>query len=213
VAFLRRTAAREWAPRPSASSPAASPPNPAWVERGKRHYDHLRDLGLLKQHRLLEIGCGDLEMGWRSIRFLDPGAYTGIDISPEALLAANDNVYDLNLQQLEPRLALVAALRLDELPANHFDVVDAPSLLRRLPLDVIDELLRGVRRVLRRDGFFVVTFNEAEGEPWDVLGLQFHHPAEAITALASERGFITERLTDWPLGGTRLCLRPEPRSA
>ncbi len=200
----------EIAARRSHTDPTA--PNPAWLARGERRFEFLRAHGLLKTHRLLEIGCGDLVDGWRVIRFLRPGAYAGVEISPEALLQANEAIHDLNLQPLEPRLWLVSSLDLRTLPASSFDVVDAPALLRRLPADLIDELFGGVRRVLRRDGFFDVTFAEAETRSWDVRGDRFHHPAEVIIGLAEKHGFVAERLAEWPLDGTRLRLRLKPRT-
>jgi hypothetical protein len=38
-----------------------------WRKAGARQFNYLRKHGLTAQHRMLEIGCGNLRAGWRFI--------------------------------------------------------------------------------------------------------------------------------------------------
>lgn len=60
-----------------------------WQQMGQLQFDFLVRQGLKPEHRLLDIGCGTLRGGRHFIRYLNPGNYTGMDISPKALDFAN----------------------------------------------------------------------------------------------------------------------------
>ncbi|MEU1167133.1 class I SAM-dependent methyltransferase, partial [Streptomyces sp. NPDC005921] len=59
-----------------------------WLALGRMQFDYLVEHGLRPDHRMLDIGCGNLRGGWRFIGHLDAGNYYGIDISPDILIAA-----------------------------------------------------------------------------------------------------------------------------
>ncbi len=77
-----------------------------------------------------------------------PGNYYGLDISPEILLAAQDTVAEYGLQAKLPHLTLVRDLRFAFLPDGQFDVIHAHSVFSHSPIEVIDECLAHVGRVM-----------------------------------------------------------------
>jgi SAM-dependent methyltransferase len=167
----------------------------SWLQVGQIQYDYLIRHGLRPEHRLLDIGCGNLRAGWRLARYLDPGHYTGIDISPDILLAALDTVREYDLQDQRPLLTVVGDLRLDWLPAEHFDVVHAHSVFSHTPLNVVDEALGGVGRVLRPGGWFDFTY--FDGPSGDFLREDFWHPTEQLLDLARSHRLRAESMADW----------------
>lgn len=66
------------------------------MELGADQFDYPVAAGLQPDHHLLEIGCGNLRAGWRFIDYLDVGHYTGVDISPDVLFAAQATLIDFN---------------------------------------------------------------------------------------------------------------------
>ncbi|MET9735474.1 class I SAM-dependent methyltransferase [Streptomyces sp. NPDC006458] len=168
-----------------------------WLALGQMQFDYLVRHGLTPQDRMLEIGCGNLRAGWRFIEHLEPGHYHGLDISPDILLAAADTLAERGLQDRLPRLILVRDLRLEALPASYFTVVHAHSVFSHSPIEVIDECLAHVGRVMAPGAFFDFTFDRTEGREHHVLREDFYYRTETLTALAERHGFTARLMEDW----------------
>jgi SAM-dependent methyltransferase len=169
----------------------------SWLEIGQMQFDYLLGHGLKPDMRMLEIGCGNLRAGRLFIGYLDPGNYYGVDISPEILLAAQDTVAEYGLQARMPHLSLVQDLRLAFLPTGQFDVIHAHSVFSHSPIEVIDECLAHVGRVLAPGGFFDFTFDRTEGTEHHVLREDFYYRTQTLTELAAARGLRAAFMSDW----------------
>jgi len=146
---------------------------------------------------MLEIGCGNLRAGRLFIDYLEPGGYYGVDISPDILLAAQRTLADIGLQRKLPHLTLVQDLKLAFLPAEHFDVVHAHSVFSHSPVEVIEECLAHVGRVMKPNGFFDFTFDRTDGAEHHVLREDFYYRTETLVALAGQYGLNAQFMTDW----------------
>ncbi len=183
--------------RKSARAAVGTPSEERWLALGKLQFDYLSQHGLASHHRMLEIGCGNLRAGWRFIEFLDPGNYTGVDISPEILFAAQQTIADRQLQDKVPSLFLVAGSRLGFLPAGYFDVAHAHSVFSHCPLDVIEATLVEVKPLLVVGGFFDFTYNKSEEGVWEFLREDFYYPTEVLVDLGRRLGYHAEPRSDW----------------
>ncbi len=171
----------------------------SWIKIGQMQFDYLIGHGLKPGDRMLEIGCGNLRAGRLFIDYLDTGNYYGIDISPDILLAATDTVEEYALQRKLPHLTLVRDMSLGFLPDGHFTVVHAHSVFSHSPIEVIEECLRTVRRVMTPDGFFDFTFDRTEGAEHHVLHEDFYYRTETLIALAARHGLQARFMADWEL--------------
>jgi SAM-dependent methyltransferase len=169
----------------------------SWLKMGQMQFDYLVSHGLKPGMRMLEIGCGNLRAGRLFIEHLDVGGYYGIDISPDILLAAQRTLAEAGLQHKLPHLTLVQDLKLKFLPAGYFDVVHAHSVFSHSPIEVIDECLASVRRVMKPDGFFDFTFDRTEGAEHHVLREDFYYRTETLVALADRHGLTGQFMKDW----------------
>src|SRR3984893_18924164 len=145
----------------------------SWLKIGQMQFDYLVSHGLKPGMRMLEIGCGNLRAGRLFIEHLDAGDYYGIDISPDILLAAQRTLAEADLQDKLPHLALVQDLKLEFLPAGHFDMVHAHSVFSHSPIEVIEECLAHIGRVIKPDGFFDFTLDRTEGAEHQVVHEDF----------------------------------------
>jgi ubiquinone/menaquinone biosynthesis C-methylase UbiE len=168
-----------------------------WLELGRMQYEYLVEHGLSPQDRLLEIGCGNLRAGWRFISHLDPGHYWGVDISPDILIAAQRTLVEQGLQDKVPRLSVVRDLRLDWLPEGHFTVAHAHSVFSHTPIEVIEECMAGIGRVLAPGGFFDLTFNRTTEREYQVLWEDYYYRTETLLKLAGTHGLKGEFMEDW----------------
>src|SRR5207253_1307572 len=73
-----------------------------WLAFGQTQFDYLVDAGLQPGHRVLELGFGNLRLGWRLIEFLDAGNYVGLEISPLMVREARNKVVEHALQPKRP---------------------------------------------------------------------------------------------------------------
>jgi hypothetical protein len=64
-------------------------------------------------------------------------------------------------------------------------------------LDVIDECLAHVGRILAPDGFFDFTFNRTEGREHQVLREDFYYRAQTLISLAHQHGLDARFMNDW----------------
>ncbi|HEU0195016.1 MAG TPA: class I SAM-dependent methyltransferase [Streptosporangiaceae bacterium] len=178
-------------------SAVGSPSHDRWLALGRLQFDYLIGHGLKPTDRMLEIGCGNLRAGWRFIDYLDVGNYYGIDISPDILIAAQHTLRDRGLQAKLPHLNLVRDLTFDFLPDEAFTVVHAHSVFSHSPIEIIDECLARVGRVLEPDGFFDFTFDRTEGAEHHVLREDFYYRTETLVALAEKYGLAARFMDDW----------------
>ncbi len=92
---------------------------------------------------------------------------------------------------------MVRDLKLAFLPAEHFDVVHAHSVFSHSPVEVIEECLAHVGRVMKPDGFFDFTFDRTDGTEHHVLREDFYYRTETLVALAGRYGLSAQFMTDW----------------
>ncbi|WP_151770573.1 class I SAM-dependent methyltransferase [Streptomyces abyssomicinicus] len=184
-----------------------------WMALGALQFDYLVGHGLRPEHRMLDIGCGNLRGGWRFVRHLDPGHYYGIDISPDILFAAQETIVRMDLRDRLPVLTPVRDLTLRFLPDSHFDVVHAHSVFSHSPLPVVEECLANVGRVLAPGGWFDFTFDRTEGKEHQVLREDFYYRTETLLALAGRHGLRAGFMDDWerlPHGQSKIRVFRQP---
>lgn len=169
----------------------------SWLEIGQLQFDYLAGHGLKPGMRMLEIGCGNLRAGRLFIDYLNAGDYYGIDISPDILLAAQQTVIDFGLAAKLPHLTLVRDLKLAFLPDDTFDAVHAHSVFSHSPIEVIDECLAHVGRIMTPGGFFDFTFDKTDGAEHQVLREDFYYRTETLLDLAARHGLQGEFSEDW----------------
>ncbi|MBB6172671.1 SAM-dependent methyltransferase [Nocardiopsis mwathae] len=195
ISYYRAVMRHDIADGPEAA--VGSTTHERWLALGQMQFDYLVSHGLKPPDRMLDIGCGNLRAGWRFIDYLDPGNYYGIDISPDILIAAEETLARQGLQAKLPHLAPVRDLRFAFLPDAHFRVVHAHSVFSHSPLEVIDECLAHVGRILAADGWFDFTFDRTEGKEHHVLREDFYYRTGTLTALAEKHGLKARFMSDW----------------
>src|SRR5918999_485207 len=181
----------------SAEAAVGSATHDRWLALGKMQFDYLVSHGLTPADRMLEIGCGNLRAGWRFIDYLETGNYYGIDISPDILIAAQRTLSDHGLQAKLPHLTPVRDLTFEFLPDAAFTVVHAHSVFSHSPIEVIDECLAHVGRIMAPGGFFDFTFDRTEGTEHHVLREDFYYRTDTLVGLAERHGLTARFMDDW----------------
>lgn len=127
-------------------------PSGKWREDRNFQIRALEKLGLRPDHHFLEIGCGPLLAGAPLIRFLDPGHYTGVDISPDRLSVAEKLVARFGLEDKGPNLLLSDDFGLDRLPPQSFDRIWSYQVVLHFSLPLVHRYLAAVAQLLKPGG-------------------------------------------------------------
>jgi SAM-dependent methyltransferase len=99
-----------------------------FAQRGEFQLALLRHLGLTRDSRVLDVGCGPLRGGLPLIRFLAPGRYRGVDANASLVEAAHHELAAAGLGAARERVTLLADFALATL-GERFDVVLLFSVL------------------------------------------------------------------------------------
>jgi SAM-dependent methyltransferase len=136
-----------------------------WVEHRRFQLHFLKSIGLAKDSRLLEIGCGPLTLGLPAIEYLDPNLYTGLDVRPEVLDLAWSQIGKARVASKNPRLIHSTSFGAEELGDGRlFDFVWSFSVLFHLTDELIDALFAQVSRRLAPGGIFCANINVEQDE-------------------------------------------------
>lgn len=166
-------------------------------EFGQMQLGYLVKHDLARTDRMLEIGCGNLRAGRFFIDYLDPGNYYGIDISPEILLSAQQVIVEDELQAKMPQLVFTTDLTFRFLPAGYFNVVNANSVFTHCPIEIIEECLANVSRIMAPDAIFDFTFYRTTDAEYQVYHEDFYYRTETLTGLAAKYGLTARLMDDW----------------
>jgi len=145
------------------------------------HYDSRREFqikflkqhGLRRDYKLLDVGCGNLRGGIPIIKYLDVGNYYGVDVRKIALDDGKLELKEKKLLNKKPSLRLIKSFSEIELDVK-FDVIWAFSVIFHLSDDILDECLALVAGTLDKDGRFFFNPNLGkQGEHKKRTWLQF----------------------------------------
>jgi SAM-dependent methyltransferase len=169
-----------------------------WDEIGQLQFDYLVANGVGPSQRMLDIGCGTLRGGRHFIRYLDPGCYTGVDISSAAIAAARQLVAAEKLTKKTPILLH------NPDPAKWFgtpegatyEVLLAQSVFTHLDVPHIEVCFGLLGSIMTPGARFFFTFNESQASRRRDLK-DFVHPFGLFSALSEQHGFDIDRRADY----------------
>jgi cyclopropane fatty-acyl-phospholipid synthase-like methyltransferase len=180
-----------------------------WNEIGKLQFDFLRTHGLLRQHKLLDIGCGALRGGIHFINYLDPGNYYGLDLNSSLIEAGRHELALAGLAFKNPHLAVSESFELQQF-GEKFDYLLAVSVFTHLYANHILRCLAAAREVLAPDGKFFATFfaaphsihvapivHQPGGVKTEYDCDPFHYSPDEIRAMAKLADLSVEFIGEW----------------
>lgn len=168
-----------------------------WEEHGPLQLRFLRDRGLEPASRLLDLGCGTGRLARHAVPYLDPGHYSGLDISPAALDHARNLAVAERWAARAPEL-LLGDGTLGAVRGRSFDLIWAHSVFNHLPPQAIESVVAGLRDL--SFGAFYFTWKRRE-RPYRSGLKQWQVPFAFFVDVAARHGLrAAEFPVDWPQG-------------
>jgi ubiquinone/menaquinone biosynthesis C-methylase UbiE len=169
----------------------------AYRRDGQRHLRFMKAQGLQPSHKLLDYGCGVCRSGIFFAGYLEPGNYTGVDISKERLEHGKMLMRGEDVPDSAYRLSHLSDCTLRELNGMVFDYVFANSVLTHMPAADIRAMLTAMRPLLGHSGKFFFTFSEADKRKRRNIK-DFWYPREEIRTMCEQAGYEFQIAEDWP---------------
>jgi len=98
------------------------------------------------------------------------------------------------------RLAFTNDLTLASLPAGYFNVVHANSVFTHCPIEIIEECLAHVGRLMAPGAIFDSTSYRTNDAGYQVHHEDFYYRAETLTRLAAQHGLPARLMDDCAAG-------------
>jgi SAM-dependent methyltransferase len=173
--------------------------DPETFEKTNRvwQFEYLRQHGLKTSDRFLDYGCGPAAAGIYFIEYLEPGMWTGCDISNESISVGRDLVERKGLAGKNPRLVYIPQGDLTPLGDAKYDVILAQSVFTHLPPDAIIEILGRLRAHMEPQSFLYASFSCC---PEGIIQQRLHnwyYDHAFIHAAAEDAGLAVDILPDW----------------
>lgn len=169
-----------------------------WQELRQFQIEFLKSRGLRPHHSLLDIGCGPIQGGLAFIEYLLPGKYVGVDIRPEPINAAYQQIANAGLAAKNPLLLISDSFGRNELSGRTFDYVWASQILYHLDHNLLTQCLEQVSARLKPGGKFygnIIFTPDTEGH-WNAWeGFPFYvHSLELLQKLGDHYGLSMQFL-------------------
>lgn len=166
-----------------------------WDELQRYQFQVLTQLGLQPDHDLLDLGCGPLQGGIAFIRYLHPERYHGVELKPEALSAAQEELKRQQLEHKKPNLLFSKSFGDEELGEKKFDFIWLSQILYYFDEATFHRLFDVAARRLRPGGILA---GDIFGPGSDSSFLREPRPPahtpESVDSLARPHGLRVESL-------------------
>ncbi len=165
-----------------------------WKMKRDFQITFLKNQGLKKTNKLLDIGCGVLRGGIPIIEYLDKGNYYGTEVREEVLAEGKKELKAHHLEHKTPTLISGAGFNDFNLNST-FDIIFAFSVLIHLEDEIAKSCFDFVRKQLSENGVFFANVNimpHQDGN-WLEFPVVFR-PLEFYEDLATQNGLMLKVL-------------------
>ncbi len=149
----------EWAAKTQRFKDKKSKANKDFLVSGKDDLNVLREIGLRKNHKLLECGCGWLRSSVHFINYLDKKKYSGVD--PVKNRIEKGKVF-FNIRSLNksPKFLVIKDNSFNLLHEDKFDFIWCHAVFGHIPEHDIEEILLNSKKIMKKNAKFVFTYHD-----------------------------------------------------
>lgn len=172
-----------------------------WEEIGQLQFNFLISKGLKPDSFLLDIACGSLRLGAKTIPYLDRGHYLGIEKESGLLKAGLEQELDPKIRKKkQPNVIISDSFEFEKF-RQKADFAIAQSLFTHLPSSLIDLCFKKLYPWLKNDGVFYATFFETgkkisnPKKPHDHCN--FFYTKNEMCSFGITNGFNSNYIGDW----------------
>lgn len=173
-----------------ANDAKSAPVDPCtWEDGGKHQFDFLKVRGLMKYHKLMDLGCGTLSLGDYAIPYLDVGNYVGIDISIKAIEAGKKLVGESTIDEKAPVLIQSDVFGFDVIDFK-VDYIMAFSVFNHLEIKYFAYFCKHVKNIIHGETkIFLTICHEPVRNIRPVRATSYQYSLDEINNILKLNGF------------------------
>jgi SAM-dependent methyltransferase len=175
-----------------------------WDLTQKLTFDYLKQAGLKKTNKVLDLGCGSFRNGVALIDYLNSANYFGLDICADLIKAGYDKeLAPLGLDEKLPKknLASNKSFSFTKFKNVKFNLVFSVSLFSHLPKDIFTDAMTKLKPRMAKGGkahmsFFLVDEDQEGKKAWKDIRVNtypdrdpFHYKWSEIEEICAESGW------------------------
>ena len=135
-----------------------------YLATGYRDLDLLKGFGMKPEHKLHEIGVGQGRAAQFFVDYLEPGNYSGNDISQERLRMAEELLGLKHLDEKKPNLIVNRDNSFDWLDGRKVDFIWANAVFGHMPPEDVEGIIANIAKVMHETTAFYYTVRGATAD-------------------------------------------------
>lgn len=147
-----------WAAKTQKFKDKTSKANKDFLVSGKDDLNVLREIGLKKNHKLLECGCGWLRSAFHFINYLDKKNYCGVDPVKNRIEKGKE-FFDIVSLNKAPKFFVIKDNSFNLLKGKKFDFLWCHAVFAHLPECDIEEIFINSKKLMKKNAKFVFTYH------------------------------------------------------
>jgi hypothetical protein len=159
---------------------------------GKEFFSELVALGLKPNNLCVDYGCGTLRIGVHAIRYLEPGAYWGMDVSDFFLQQGRGLIGDVLWMEKRPQLRVILPNSIAEVAAHTPAMLFSHRVLFHVHPDELAEYVRNIMKIIGASGQAIITGKWSDQETFQHNEHSWAHDISSVRNLVEAEGSIME---------------------
>jgi len=131
---------------------------------GEGFFRKLVNLGLKPDDTCVDYGCGTLRLGIHAIKYLEPGAYWGMDIANDFLEEGRKLVGDRLWQEKRPNLRLISTASVTEVATAKPKLLFSVHVLKHVPPGKLSEYFHNIIKLIGPSGQAIIVGKWTDSE-------------------------------------------------
>ena len=171
------------------------------------------NIGVKKNHKVLETGCGYLRLGEFLIEYLKKGNYYRCDIAKNIIKFSLEKEKKKNLQNKSPNIWQIKDLKFSNLKSNYFNYGFSFSVFTHIPINEIDEIIKAMAKLLKPGGCYYASFYITDNEVTKRLfaDISFHYTMDKIKKICNKYNLQT-KVVPYPGNQTMIEIKKRKNS-
>ena len=167
--------------------------NGDFYDAGRSEFTSLLGCGLRQDSRCVDYGCGTLRIGQHIIRYLERGAYWGVDIDFEFLSHARRLIGDELISDKEPNLRVISEHSLLEAAQANPDFIFSYKVIQHVHPDELTDYMRGFQLLVGTESkAFIFNANWRDNDTFQYRPKGWAHDMSKIKRIADNLGLKVE---------------------
>lgn len=154
----------------------------------------MKALGLMPHHTMFEFGTGEGRSAQHFVGYLEPGHFTGNDISVERSRRFHEYFEAINLSDRKPRHLVTSDNSFEWFDGETFDYIFSQAVISHMPDDECKEVLANLHKIMHRDSIAAFVFSEVDGGPASLryTAKDFFRSPQLVIEWANQFGLVGE---------------------